>query len=231
MLSYTTDQFDLAQLDYQWEIGTYKQLDIRPGDYLRLRPRGELSEVLSCEKITKTSTGESILVLGAPRPRFGDSWEALKDITQGFTDKTIWKTNTSNTQTATFYPHDPAHTGTEATLTFVTPDNVKSKELKPRITLDSSISYSSLSAIPISQRCMILITVNGTDMLPISNVAIGSTIGAVDVTDWITQNASNTIKYRVFFAKECSGSHSDYSGHPQLSVSSTMNFYRRMSLT
>lgn len=231
MLSYTTDQFDLAQLDYQWEIGTYKQFDIRPGDYLRLRPRGELSEVLSCEKITRTSSGESILVLGAPRPRFGDSWEALKDITQGFTDKTIWKTNTSNTQTTTFYPHDPAHTGTEATLTFVTPDNVKSEELKPRITLDSSISYSSLSAIPISQRCMILITVNGTDMLPISNVTVGSTIGAVDVTDWITQNASNTIKYRVFFAKECSGSHSDYSGHPQLSVSSTMNFYRRMSLT
>jgi hypothetical protein len=229
--TYTEDQFDLAQLDYQWELGLCQQLDISPGDFLKLKPKHEQPEVLSCEKITRTSSGESILVLGAPRPRFADSWEALKDITQGFTDRTIWKTNASVTQTATCYPYDPAHGGTDAILTFAVPDKVKSDELKPRITLSPSISYSTLSTIPISQRCNLHIIVNGIDMLPIRNITVGSTLRAMDITAFITQGVNNEIHYRVFFAKECAGSHSDYSGHPQLSVSGTMNFYRRLSLT
>jgi hypothetical protein len=229
--TYTEDQFDLAQLDYQWEIGTYRPIDISPGDFLKLQPRNELSEVLSCEKLIRISSGESVVTLGAARPRFADSWEALQEITQGFTDRTIWKTNAAVTQTATCYPYDPAHGGTDAVLIFAVPDKVKSDELKPRITLAPSLSYSTLSAIPTSQRCMIKIVVNGIDMLPVKNITVGSSLEAIDITTWITQGVNNEIHYQVFFAKEVSEAHSDYSGHPLLSVSGTMNFYRRMSLT
>lgn len=231
LTSYTEEEFGTAQLDYQWEIGTYDRLDIRSGDFIRLWPRGELSEVLSCEKIIRSSSGETILTLGAPRPRFADSWEALKDITRGFTDKTMWKTSASTTQTATCYPHDPAHAGTDAVLTFAVPDNVKSKELNPRITLVPSLSYDNLATIPISQRCSLLVVVNGINMLPIGNITIGSDLLAIDITAWITENVNNEIRYKVYFAKECPGTHADYSGHPRLSVSGTINYYKRLGIT
>lgn len=231
LISYTEDEFETEQLDYQWEAGTYNRLDIRAGDFVHLWPRGELSEVLSCEKIIRSSTGETVLTLGAPRPRFADSWEALKDITRGFTDRTLWKTNISNTQSTTCYPYDPAHNGTEAVLIYAVPNNVKSKELNPRITFVPSLSYDSLAAIPVSQRCSLLVTVNGIDMLPISNITIGSDLLAIDITAWITQNVNNEIHCKVYFAKECQGTHSSYSGHPRLSVSGTINYYKRLGIT
>jgi hypothetical protein len=231
LTSYTEDEFEIGQLDYQWEVGTYKRIDIGSGDFVRLLPRGELSEILSCEKIIRSSTGETVLTLGAPRPRFVDSWEALKDITRGFTDKTVWKTSISNTQSTTCYPYDPAHTGTEAFLTYAVPDNVLATELNPRITLVPSLSYDSLAAIPISQRCVFLVTVNGIDTLPINNITIGSNLLAIDITNYITQGVNNEIHYKVYFAKECQGTHSSYSGHPLLSVSGTINYYKRLGIT
>lgn len=231
LTSYTEDELDIIQLDYQWEAGTYNRVDLRPGDFVRLWPDGELSEVLSCEKIVRTSTGETILTLGAARPRFLDSWEALKDIIRGFTDKTLWKSNISDTDSTTCYPADPSHGGTTASLSFSVPSNVLDSSLNPRITLDPSISYDSAVTTPESQRCTLVIYVNGTKMLPTNGITVGSDIKSVDVTEYITAGTSNTIEYAIYFAKDCAGPHSDYSGHPKLSVSGTLNYYRRMMIT
>lgn len=231
LIGHTDDEFDSMQLDYQWEVGTYRKVDIKTGDFIKIWPDGEQSDVLSCEKIVRQSTGETIITLGAARPRFADSWRALQDITNGFTDKTLWRSSISETQSTTCYPHDPDHAGTDATLSFTVPDNVLSTDLIPRITLEPSISYDSSETVPISQRCSIQIYVDSVEVLPIGCVTVGSSLAAIDITDYITEDSTATVIYKVHFAKECTGTHADYSGHPKLSVSGIINYYKRMAIT
>lgn len=231
LIGHTDDEFESMQLDYQWEVGTYRKVDIKSGDFIRLWPDGELSDVLSCEKIVRQSTGETIITLGAAKPRFVDSWRALQDITHGFTDKTLWRSGISETQSTTCYPHDPDHAGTSATMNFTVPDNILSEDLTPRVTFEPSISYDSSTTVPISQRSTIEISVEGTDIPPISCVTVGSSLEAIDITDYITEDSTATIICVVHFAKECTGAHSDYSGHPKLAVSGVINYYKRMAIT
>jgi len=57
-----------------------------------------------------------------------------------------------------------------------------------------------------------------------------SSIPEIDVTDSITTKATNTVKVWVHMADEYEVEHTDEEDHPGLSVSASMNFYRRLSI-
>ncbi len=226
--SYTEAEFDLRQIDHQWEATTYDKLNLHPGDLIKVVPLKYLPEVLSCDNIKLNADGETIVVLGPAQAEYSDTWEALQEI-QGFTDKTVWPSNVSITQQSTLYPEDPDHAGSQASLSFTVKDKVKDSAINPRITLDISLSYNT-DKIPIPQRCVMIVLVNDVRQPPIGPFTIGSTLKSMDITTNVTQNTTNTVKVNVYFATECDGSHSDNTGHPLLSVSATMNFWKRMKL-
>ena len=57
-----------------------------------------------------------------------------------------------------------------------------------------------------------------------------SSIPEIDITDSITTKATNIVKVWVHMASEYDVVHTDEEDHPELSVSASMNFYKRLSI-
>ncbi len=230
LISFTDAQYQALQTDYSWEVSTYNRLILNPGDFIRAESRFG-HDILTCNKITRSESGETELVLGKPRPRFVDSWSALQGMTGGFTDHSLWSSNVSTTiQDTEFYPYDPTHSGVAADMSFTAPSGCKDSSLIPRITMDLSLNYNTSDKVPTSQRVVFQVNINdqwfATGGFLITTP--GVTLPSMDITSKVNAGASNNVKVYVRFAKDVSDTHSDYTGHPAMSASATINYWRRM---
>ncbi len=233
--SHVAEKYNQRQTDWQWRVAVPQteagSLLLNPGDFIRIYPYHEKPEYMSCQLI-EDSPGQVVLELGARRPRYIDAWEVLQGMDRSYTDRYLRTAHQAITQSCTFYPSDPAHTATAGTTTFAVPAGVLDYALRPRITLSLRLNLTSNKSLNLG-RVAVSIAVGGV-LVPFGQLsattigdAAGEGIPEIDITNYITANANNTITYNVYMALEFSDAHSDSTGHPQISASATMNFYKR----
>jgi hypothetical protein len=229
LMSRTDEKYGSMQTDWQWKIRMQnKDVLLLPGDFVTLAPNHEPQETLSCQ-IIEYSANELTLELGARRRTNADTWELLQGLDRGFTDTYLLELHQPITQTTTFYPSDPAHAAPSGSLAFAVPVGVLDASKRPRITLSLTMKAQS-SAVDISFGRVAIVVSVGTNAIRVGQL-VGTTIGEplpeIDITDVVTANATNTVYINVYMVNEYSQSHTAYTSHPQISVSGTMNFYKR----
>lgn len=236
LIPHTDAFYEGRLLDHQWVISFPRKLKkyiFWPGDYITLRPYKDAEERLSCTMITESANGVITFELGAKRPTYATAWDILNDTKAGYTDRYLRENASSISQTGTVYPSDRLHLDAPACeLTFAVPEKVLDTDLKPRITLELSLTPDGEDK-PLFGRVAILIAVD--DIKPNVGQLVATAMGDVadeglpeiDITDLVTADADNVIKVWVKMAAEWSDSHTAYDEHPLINVSATMKFYKR----
>lgn len=223
------------QTDYRYRVKTNRNLFIMPGDYITLRPLHEPEETsISCKSITEDiKTGTLTLELGKKRPKNADVWAAMKGISRGFSDRYLGQAHKSETQQATFYPSDPSHVGTGGVVTVTVPSDVLNSSLRPRITVQVSLSLATNNNLEIGRGAIFINTNHGD--VPVGCIGAttignqGAAIPEIDITKKVVTGGFMLGVY-FYMSSEASGSHSDYTGHPQILANFTINYYKRGEL-
>jgi hypothetical protein len=235
--SHSEDKYDSLQTDYQWKVSLRqkagKKVMLQAGDFLTLAPNHEPEEYLSCQTITQSTGGKLEIELGARRPRYIDAWEVLQGLDRSFTDSYLQEAHEAITQSTTFYPSDPAHSATAGTLTFAVPDGVLNSDIRPRVTLSLSLRAQTTTSLKFG-RVAVKVSVDGvwlhTGMISATTIG-GEDIPEMDLTDYLTAGADNAVTIDVMMVNEVTDTHVASTGHPQISASGTMNFYKRGEMT
>lgn len=217
--TFTDAKYEARKIDYVWKA-TFRQdeankLLLNGGDFVTLQPHHEASEYLSANSIEITGSGEVSVELGAKRPTNLDSWEAMQGLSRGYTDRSFLQSHEDLTPAQiTFTP--PA----VGSIVFAVPDSVLTASYLPRIALSLTLAVQDDPDADIG-RVAVRVKI-GTTNINFGNI-VATTIGGleipeIDVTDAITQNASNTVNIEVFAVTGTL---------PILSASGTMHFYKR----
>jgi hypothetical protein len=225
-------KYSSLQSDYRWKLTTRRNVAFMPGDIITLRPLYEPSENIMIKSIEEdVKTGAIMLELGKKRPTNKDSRLEISGVPRGYTDRYLMESHEPITTNTTLYPYDPAHGGTIADLSFAVPSGVKDAGLKPVITITSTLSWETSQSLDIG-RMAIRFWVGST--YPSTGRIVGTTIGEVspeiEITSHVTANATNHVYCIAQMYDEATGSHADYNGHPKISITVTMNFYKRGSI-
>lgn len=227
------------QQDYQWNVKFHQKKGleylIRPGDFATIRPMYEPEEYLSASNIAMHGDGTVDIEFGAARIKFLDCWKVWEGLPGGFSDRYMRTSHEPITQTGNFYPTDPAHVAAEGELTFAVPSGVLDDNLNPRITITLDLNPSTDTSLSFGR---VAVRLRIGDDYPNNCQFIATTIGdaaesssdEMDVTDYITAGTDNKIYLEVVAVDEFTDTHADYTGHPEISASVTMNFWKRGSL-
>jgi len=233
LVDYTIDEFLTRLQDYQWNVTTRRKLILQPGDFIEFHPKFEQPEELSVISFEKNSDGELEIELGSRQPDFSDAWEASQDRGNGYAASYLLESHVAVSATAAdFYINDPAHpTAPVGELTFTVPADVKNADLLARITLDLSIDLKTDKLLTVGC-CAVELKTDETYRQYGNFIgwSPGVDIPEIDITDWITANASNVITVGVYMADEYSASHAAYTDHPVLTASGNMKFWKRREL-
>jgi hypothetical protein len=237
---YTDAKYAQRQMDYIWSATYYQDVDhkllLRAGDFVTLQPLHENAEYLSCQSVESTADGKIKLELGAKRPTFLDSKEVLQNSPHGFVDRYMRENHEAITITTDFYPSDPTHEAVPGSANFTVPDNVKNVGDRPIITISLSLRPKTNAAPDYGRVAIKFWAGSGwCDFSYLTATTIGEaasdSLPEIEVTDLITAGASNVISIYVIMAKDYTTAHTVYTEHPAISMSATMNFYKRGELS
>ncbi len=236
LIPHAIAKYTERQTDYRYKVTTRRNLVLMPGDYLTLRPLHEPEETsIACKTISEDiKTGAITLELGKKRPRNADIWAAIKGVSRGYSDRYLGQSHKSDTQQVTFYPSDPAHTGTAGVVSITVPSDVLNSVLKPRVTVQVSLSLATNNNLDIGRGAVFINTNHGD--VPFGCIVAttignqGATIPEIDITP-VVVTGGYLLGVYFYMANEAVGSHSDYTGHPQILASFTINYYKRGELT
>jgi len=233
LIEYVIDEYQVRQQDYQWAVTTRRKLILQAGDFIKFHPKYEQPEELSVISFEKNSDKSLSIELGSRQPDFSDAWEASQDISNGYAANYLLESHVSISATAAdFYINDPAHpTAPIGELTFAVPADVKNADLLARITLDLSIELKTDKLLTVGC-CAVELKTDETyrQYGNIIGWSPGVDIAEIDITDWITANASNVITVGVYMADEYSAAHAAYTDHPVLTANGTMKFWKRRAV-
>jgi hypothetical protein len=230
----TTDaEYTNRLYDYQYLIKTARKIIARPGDYVKVLPKYDPSEILPINVITNNSDGTTQLEINQKTPLLTNAWQFAGVLAGTYSNYVLHDIHdpvsgsaTFNFRTAAF----PACAG--GSIALVVP-NI-SNDYHSRVTLDVSLS-PSVNQIPKTwepMRFMVGIgIVQGkfNENMIIYNYAWGDTISDIDITDQVTNNATNTVWIQVYYMGGVVGS-TQCSTNSQVTANVTMRFKNRKDL-
>lgn len=233
----TKDEYNDRQTDYTYLIQP-KRTDILclPGDYIKLKPFMEQEELIYADTV-KLDLMSNLwtLELANHIPNASDAWEYLQEVSAQYNSNYILLYSDSITETCTYYPSDVTHSsGTTGSMTFAVPDGVLDDDIKPRITLSMALTTKQ-KATDDAGRITVSLTIGGSVFQKgrFHGTVIGKTDSSgwtfpeMDCTDYINDDSDNTITITSSMENDAPDAHADYTGHPQISCSMTMNFWKR----
>lgn len=236
LIQYIKDEYNDGLIDYIYTIQPKRtDIVILPGDYIKLRPFAENEELIYSDTAKlDLMSGAWTIELAKHVPDASDAWEYLQEISAQYNSNYILQFSDPITQTCTYYPADPTHAGTTGSMTFSVPDGVLDADIKPRITLSLSLGTKQ-KATDDAGRITAALSINSATFKPgcFHGVVIGKADSSgwafpeMDCTSLINDDDDNTITIVSDMEEDATGSHADYNGHPQISCSCTMNFWKR----
>lgn len=202
-----------------------KVTSLVPGDFVKLLIDGEAEEIPQIAQMDNTPD-KVTLQLGERVPGFVDAWKARSISEQTFKDYKLWEAWPEVTQSVTFKPRDLVHnTCAVGSLVFTVPAGVTS-DVRSLVTLDLSCSLSDAFAAE-RNAWYIAISIGGSSGLfgVFEEIPLEDSLH-IDITDIVTAGANNTVQIVAKYLGNFTNYHSDCSGHPDITCSGTMKFWR-----
>jgi hypothetical protein len=229
LIPYTNDEFARRQADYKYRIKTPRRLLMLPGDYIKINVDYEPVEILPSDTIEISSSDQSTTIeLGGRDPDFVDAFEALQSFDEGYYDRYMIEYFGEITQSGTFKFRDNNHfTCAPCVLGFAVPPDAKHADLNARITLDVNFGMDNYVRRALGRWCAIVMTASRIPAGRLTNFMLGDALTRIDVTDFVTENATTNFNFYLYLTGNFTGSHSDCTGHPDIQVSATMRFWKR----
>ena len=160
--------------------------------------------------------------------RFRDAFEALQSFDEGYYDRYMVEYFGEITQSGTFKFRDNDHfTCAPCVLGFAVPPDAKHADLNSRITLDVNFSMDNYVRRALGRWCAIVMTTSRIPAGRLTNFMLGDALTRIDVTDFVTENATTNFNFYLYLTGNFTGAHSDCTGHPDIQVSATMRFWKR----
>ncbi len=234
---YTDAEWDLRQQDYLYDLeikpaDNGKPIGVKRGDLCRVNVKGEPLTILEAKKIDTKADGVVSVQLGAKKPDWRKLWESRSSGSSGYTDYYLWPIRKPKTGSCTIITRDTVHNAcAQGTMSIAIPDEVLDSDLD-RALLDISLSTETVQDR--LHRWGVVVEVDGEinqyTVLPnyLIDPAGSISISDMDITDLITQNATNDIDVFMFLHENYWKTHTLCSEHPTFSCSASIKFMRRL---
>ena len=219
--------------DAQYDIEIAKSYQVYPGDYFKFKPMYSKAIILQCAEINETSEGITKLSLGNRDLNYRDIEDARNNFPRGYRDKYIQALESSVSGNETIHVSDGTHISAPSGIALAVPDGILDVKYNPKVILTISLSIADTTSVDRDLGlCSMETKINGVTVIDgnLEGIAVnasGSGSYELDVTDYITEDATNTVKVWVYLSEEYSETHSAASEHPSIAVSATLNFYKR----
>ena len=230
----TTDaEYTNRLYDYQYLIKTARKIIARAGDYVRVLPKYDPSEILPINVITNNSDGTTQLEINQKTPLLTNAWMNAGVLSGTYSNYVLHEIHAPVSGSTNFYirtANFPACPG--GTIALVVPDI--SSDYHSRVTLDVSLT-PTIQANPLWEPVRFIVAISiltgqqFNENSIIYNYAWGDTISDIDVTDLVHNNTTNTVWIQAYYMGGVPTS-SQCSTNSQVTANVTMRFKNRKDL-